>query len=278
LRAAGVPSSHIIIWDKDGDDMRRAGFPPTPPSDANVGISAVFPGSGYDPNTVYKSGLVGTLMWGDYEFIHHDGSNLDLFDAARAAVSDKPFGGGNGAATATAGGSPDPFNPGASLPQTSTKSYYNWLVTHTCTKIINVPTLTDNGYIGINGCLGSLALACVDNNRRFQGDPAYGDPAICEILDKDFIRRKVVVHILDALVSQYAGGPDADPQFTKAIGALYVSRDPVAIDSLVVKRLEVWRKEGHVDPIGKTADYIHNAPSYNLGTDDPSRIQLVKLP
>ena len=154
-------------------------------------------------------------------------------------------------------------------------------MTTLCTKIINVPVLTDNSYIGINGCLGSLALACVDNNRRFQGDPTYGDPAICEILSNDYIRRKVVVHILDALIAEYAGGPRFDPQFTRSIGAIYVSRDPVAIDALVLKRLEAWRvadREGKIDPIGKSASHVHSAASYNLGTDDPSRIQLVRLP
>ncbi len=91
----------------------------------------------------------------------------------------------------------------------------------------------------------------------------------------------MVVNILDALVSQYAGGPRFDPQFTRSIGAIYVSRDPVAIDSLVLKRLEQWRtidRQGKIDPIGKTASHVHSAASYNLGTDDPSRIQLLRLP
>jgi hypothetical protein len=152
------------------------------------------------------------------------------------------------------------------------------LVTKICTKIVNVPVLTDNPPIGLNGCLGSLALACVDNNRRFQGDPTYGDPAICEILDKDFIRRKVVVHILDALVAEYAGGPQFDPQFTQSIGALYVSRDPVAIDTLVLKRVEAWRRRNRIDPIGKAASHVASAATYNLGTNDPRRIQLIRVP
>jgi hypothetical protein len=83
------------------------------------------------------------------------------------------------------------------------------------------------------------------------------------------------------LIAQYAGGPRFDPVFTKSIGAIYVSRDPVAIDSLVLGRLEQWRaadKQGRIDPIGKTASHIHSATTYNLGTDDPARIQLLRLP
>jgi hypothetical protein len=277
LRQAGVPPSQIIVWDKDATDMRGAGYAPIAATDSHVGIASVFPDTGYDPAAIYNNGILGTLIWGDSEFVRHDDN--DLLQAADQAVKNKAFGGNSSGSTGGTSGSD--ILTESTIPQTSNKSYYARLVTTYCTKIINVPVLTDNSYIGINGCLGSLALACVDNNRRFQGDPTYGDPAICEILSKDFIRRKVVIHILDSLVAQYAGGPQFDPQFTKSIGAIYVSRDPVAIDALVLKRLEQWRaadRQGRIDAIGKAAGYVHDAVSYNLGTDDPSRIQLLRLP
>ena len=274
LQAAGVPPSHIIIWDKDASDMRSAGYTPVLPTDSHVGIASVFPGTGYDPEVVYKTEILGTLIWGDSEFIG-SGDNV-LANAASQAVKNRAFGGN---ITSEPGGDDSLLNPSA--PQTSNRSHFVRLVTTLCTKIINVPVLTDNAYVGINGCMASLALGSIDNDRRFLGDPTYGDPAICEILNNDFIRRKVVIHILDALVSEYAGGPRFDPQFTKSIGAIYVSRDPVAIDSLVLRRLEQWRaadKQGHIDPIGKNASHVHDASSYDLGTDDPTRIQLVRLP
>ncbi len=271
LQAAGLSPSHIIIWDKFQDDMIHAGYAPVRATDDHVGIASIFPGTGYDSTTFYKNEQIGTLIWGDSDFIHRDAADA-LADAARNAVNANGYG-GPGIGTAPV----DPLDANSGI-QSSDKSYYANLVTRTCTKIINVPVLTDNSYIGINGCLGSLALGCVDNNRRFQGDPTYGDPAICEILDKDFMRHKVVIHILDALVSEYAGGPFFNPQFTQSIGAIYVSRDPVAIDSLVLPRMERWRRAGKIDPIGKMASHISDAAAHNLGTDDPSRIQLVKLP
>jgi len=275
LQAAGVPTSHIIIWDKDASDMRYAGYAPVSATATNVRIGAIFPGTGYDPDAVYQNGILGTLIWGDSEFVRHDD---DISQAMRDVVKSKPFGDG---ATANDASAEEDTLTGSSIPQTSNRSYYARLVTTICTKIINVPVLCDDSYVGIDGCMASLAMGCVDNNRRFQGDPTYGDPAICEILENNYIRRKVVVHILDALVAQYAGGPRFDPQFTKSIGAIYTSRDPVAIDSLVLRRLETWRaadRNGRIDPIGKTASHVHSAASYNLGTDDPHRIQLVRLP
>ncbi len=277
LRAAGVPSSHIIVWDKDGSDMRNAGYAPSAPSGDQVGVAAIFPGSGYDRNVLYKNGLIGTLIWGDSEFVR---SNNDLLQSVQSAVSKKGFqdSGSSSFGPVPAG---DSLTTGGAIPQSSSVSAYARLVTTTCTKIINVPVLIDNSNIGINGCLGSLALGSVDNNRRFQGPPSYGDPCISEILQNDVLRRKVVLHIMDALVAQYAGGPRFDPQFSHAIGALYVSRDPVAIDSIALKRLEGWRRadrNGRIDPIDKAAAHVHGAATANLGTDDPSRIQLIKIP
>ena len=275
LQEAGVPPAHIIVWDKDAADMREAGYFPVPGTDSHVGIASIFPGTGYDPDAIYNNGILGTLIWGDSEFIRH-GDDDDLMRAASEAVRNKGYGDNIGGAVAGNDSLTD-----AALPQTSNKSHFARLVTTLCTKIINVPVLTDNYYIGINGCLGSLALASIDNNRRFQGDPTFGDPAICEILSNPYLRRKVVLNILDALIAQYAGGPRFDPQFTKSIGAIYVSRDPVAIDAIVLKRLEGWRasdRQGKIDAIGKTASHVHDATSYNLGTDDPSRIQLLRLP
>ena len=102
--------------------------------------------------------------------------------------------------------------------------------------------------------------------------------AIDQILDQDFIRRKVVVHILDALVTQCAGGPTFNPQFCQSPGAIYVGRDPVAIDSLALPRLEKMRQAMSVPPIGNAASHVKDAVYYQLGTNDRRRIQLVRIP
>ena len=276
LAAAGVPPQQVVVWDKEASDMRSAGYLPVAATSSHVGISAVFPGTGYDSDATYQNGILGTLIWGDSDFIRRGGGDDDIWHSASDAVKGHQFGDNSN----FGGGGYDSL-ANLSAPQTSNKSYFARMVTTGCTKIINVPVLTDNPYVGLNGCLASLALASVDNNRRFQGDPTYGDPAICEILSNNYLRRKVVVNILDALVAEYAGGPRFDPQFTRFLGAVYVSRDPVAVDAIALKRLEKFRAADHqglIDPIGKTASHIHSATGYNLGTDDPSRIQLIRIP
>ena len=243
LQAAGLPPGQVIIWDKFQNKMAPAGYALRDAATGQPAIESIVPANNYDPNVFYRSGLAGRLIWGDYQF-NQAPDDSDDFDADR----------------------------------TASRSYYTKFVTQICTKIINVPVLNDNELFGIDGCLSSLALGSVDNNRRFQGAPSYGNPAIDEIFDRDFIRHKVVVHILDALVAQCAGGPAFNPQFCQPLGALYVGRDPVAIDSLALPRIEYMRRQVNVPTVGNTSTYVTSAAVLGLGTTDRRRIQFLRVP
>ena len=242
LQAAGVPPTQVIIWDKFQDKMGPAGYALQAATNTQAAIQSIVPGNNYDPAVFYKNGIIGNLIWGDYQF--NQMVDSDFYDSSPIV----------------------------------SRSYYAKFVTQTCTKLINIPVLSYNERFGIDGCLSSLAFGCVDNNRRFQGPPTYGDPAIDEILDQDFIRRKVVVHILDALVAQCAGGPAFNPQFCQSFGALYVGRDPVAIDSLALPRLEKMRRQMNLPSVGNTSSYVRSAAVLGLGTTDRRRIQFLRVP
>ena len=241
LAAAGVPRTQMIIWDKYQNRMTPAGYSLRAPTSTHAGISSVIPGLYYDPNAFYKNYMVGSLIWGDYRFLQ-------------------------------------PVSYSDNSENVTNLSYYTKFVTQKCTKIINVPVLSDSSACGIHGCLSSLALGSVDNYRRFTGSPTYGDPAICEILNQPFFRRKVVVNILDAFLTQCAGGPKFNPIFCESVGVLYVGRDPVAIDTLALGMLERMRKQMNVPPIGNMASHVKTAASYNLGTNDMRRIQFIRVP
>ncbi len=66
LLAAGLPPTHIIVWDKQAGDLRLAGF-----FDLASRYGVRVQGSaqaGYDEKTFYESALIGNLVWGDVEF------------------------------------------------------------------------------------------------------------------------------------------------------------------------------------------------------------------
>jgi len=68
LLEAGLPPSHIIIWDKHAADLRHAGYTKLGHS---LGVRVAGAADvGYDTNTFYlpDSPVVGALVWGDLEF------------------------------------------------------------------------------------------------------------------------------------------------------------------------------------------------------------------
>src|SRR5450432_2328664 len=68
LLAAGMPPTNIIIWDKQEDDLRAAGFFKLA---AQLGVRvAGCEQAGYDPTNFYQpdTAVIGSLIYGDLEF------------------------------------------------------------------------------------------------------------------------------------------------------------------------------------------------------------------
>ncbi len=66
LLGAGVPPHHIVVWDRQLSDLRRAGF-----SELTRRYGVKLAGSvdaGWDTNSFYESSLIGQLVFGDLEF------------------------------------------------------------------------------------------------------------------------------------------------------------------------------------------------------------------
>ena len=66
LLAAGLPASHIVVWDRHSLELRLAGFYEL---ERRYGIKVV--GSveaGYDESQFYEMPLLGTLIYSDFEF------------------------------------------------------------------------------------------------------------------------------------------------------------------------------------------------------------------
>jgi uncharacterized protein (DUF362 family) len=158
----------------------------------------------------------------------------------------------------------------------STRSHLPKLVTHTITKLINVPVLQDNDACGLSGCLYNLSLGLVDNARRLEQQGQRGDPAIAEICALPALRRVLVLNIVDALIGGYAGGPQFKPQYSWSPGGLYLSRDPVAVDALCLELIEAQRRAANVPAIGASASHITTAGKLGLGQSDRTHIELIE--
>jgi len=242
LRSAGLPRSNIFIWDRNLADLLACGFKKDSP---DYTLRWVDPATGYDPKSQVSAPVLGKLIWGDSRFgISKNTRYADLL---------------------------------ASGDQLSNQSYYSKILAKEVTKIINVPSATDSYLTGINGALAGMTLANLDNWRRFTKAPAHGDPYIAEIYNDEIIRSKVVLTILDALIVQYAGGPYENPNFTVDNGAIFASRDPVALDATLVEMIDEVRKASKLPPVKPMSAYIQSATQLGLGQSVPSRIRTLRV-
>lgn len=244
LKAAGVPSQNIIIWDKFRFDLEAAHFVPTFQQEINSPVLGTSPDTGYADEPFYDFEVTGTLIWGDRDF----NTKKATFDL-----------------------------DGAGNSQLSTKSYFSRIVSQRCTKLINMPSLTDHPDFGICGCLFNMAVGSVDNSRRFGVAPYFGVPPIPEIYSYDMIQKKTILNIMDALMTSYAGGPGFNANFTEQSGEILVSQDPVAIDFLCLNHLLALRKARSIPTASSFGAHVQACANYGLGYAEMQKINLRRI-
>jgi uncharacterized protein (DUF362 family) len=239
LEMAGVPRKQIVVWDRDMENLRAAGF------DGRNGfnVQAINPPRGYDREATFTAPVLGKLIWGDLLFRE----KVRRADGKRASESD----------------------------QLSSTSHFATILSRNVTKVINVPVLTEEAGCGIAGTLYNMTVPNVDNWRRFLQLDASNTESIASLYADEHIAPKVVLHVLDALVAQYAGGPTFQPNYAIHHGTLYASRDPVALDAIGVRKIDEWRKPAKLAPIGGRAGWLESAAQLGLGNFAAEQIVLL---
>src|SRR5438046_9261921 len=95
---------------------------------------------------------------------------------------------------------------------TSSVSHLSKIVANEVTKIINVPVMSVSETNGIAGCIYNMTIPNIDNWRRFAQGSRFGAESLAEIYANPLISKKVVFNLMDGLIAQYAGGPQAQPK------------------------------------------------------------------
>ncbi len=234
LAAAGVPRGNIIVWDRDLNHMKSAGFT----GRLGYRVAGIAPKDGYDPKTEISAPLLGKLIWGDLDFL---------------SIPAAPLGTDVNA---------------------STISHFARILSREVTKVVNVPVMSDNEGLGVAGCIYNMTIQNMDNWRRFTQGTRFGSGSLAEVYASSTVSKKVVLNLMDGLVAEYAGGPQGHPQFQVDHGTLYASRDPVAIDALAMRAIDRWRRSASLVPISGNAVYLDAAAQMGFGQDDPRLIAI----
>lgn len=239
LEQAGVPRTQIIIWDRDLEKLRAAGFD----GRGRHAVRGLELPRDWDREAVFSAPVLGKLIWGDLLFRE----KLRRKDGRRAEDGD----------------------------QLSSDSHLARILSREVTKVVNVPALSEVAGCGVGGALYNMTVPNVDNWRRFLQGDISGAESLAALYADERIAPKVVLTVMDALVAQYAGGPGSQPNYAFHHQTLYASLDPVAIDAVALRQLEAWRAQARLSPIGTRAGWLESAAQMGLGNFAPDKINLL---
>jgi uncharacterized protein (DUF362 family) len=237
LVAAGHSRNSIVVWDRSLGGITEAGYRP---GAEGYQLKSIAPHDGYDAKAIFTAPVLGTLIWGDFEF-RGDRGRIPL-------LSDKE--------------------------ETSDESHFARIVSSEITKIINVPVMSDSATNGVVGCLFNVTIPNIDNWRRFTQGSGYGRAVIAELYNHPLIGKKVVLNIMDGLIAEYAGGPQSQPNYAVHHATLLASKDPVAIDAIALKQIEDWREKMRLPPIAPYATHVLFAGQLGIGHADLDRVEI----
>ncbi len=162
------------------------------------------------------------------------------------------------------------------------------LVANELTAIINIPVLKDHACSGVTGALKNISHAVVDIPWLCHANCC--DPHIADINNIACVRDKLRLHILDGLFGVADGGPQLmSMNHLFEHEKILLSADPVAVDMIVHEWIVKARKDMGFVPLeeapnraeggkkGRPAKHIATAAARGLGTNDPKRMDLVKV-
>ncbi len=146
------------------------------------------------------------------------------------------------------------------------------------TALINVRPLRTHHWSGIGGCIKNYIMF-VKNPWLYHPDSCAN---LASIWNKPIIKGKTRLNILCLIQTQfYNKGPHHfDRRFVSDYKGLLIGNDPVALDALGARLLQLQRIAyfGEDRPLDTTPKHIYVADEkYKLGISDLSRIEIVRL-
>lgn len=139
---------------------------------------------------------------------------------------------------------------------------------------INLPIYTDHPTLGVNGALANATLWNASNTARFFNNPANAPAAVAEMSAIPELRQTWLFTIASLQHYQFVGGPAFNSLYTVSDRKLWLSADPVALDTLMLQRINSHRLRAGFPIVSEEIRTLEFAEVLQVGSsvDLPARI------
>lgn len=171
-------------------------------------------------------------------------------------------------------GTNEGFNP-KPYPVGNLSTRVHSFITDLSTSYINIPVMKTHGIAGMTGSLKNH-YGSIDNPREFHPNNAT-NPGIPEINAIPVIRDKQKLIVADALLGVFDGGPRWSRDKLWVNNEIIIGTDPVAVDTVMMTKLDQKRKLEELEPIEPNAIHLPLSEELGLGNHHSAAIDKIEI-
>lgn len=131
---------------------------------------------------------------------------------------------------------------------------------------INLPVYTDHPTLGVNGALVNATLWNASNTARFLQSPRNAPAAVAEMSAIPELRQTWLFTIASLQQYQFIGGPSYNSLYTVSDREVWLSADPVALDTLMLEKINAHRLRWGFPVVSEEIRTLEFAEVLNVGS------------